>query len=234
MKTPPPPAAGSISRSRNWYRSSTGIFARYPGGKAAGLGGYGALKFALLYPNLFSVVYALHPVATGTGLVPMNSLANWRRMHEAKSRDDLKGDGFSLIFLSMAQAFLPNPDRPPFYCDFMVEMENGELKPDLEHTRKLAAAFLLDHMLPEKAGNLRQMRGIKFDWARYDSNQDHVYSNQVFTRKLEEFGIEHEAEEYRGSPGSKNWTDDGRVYCELLPFFNRHLVFQPATEVPQK
>ena len=194
------------------------------------MGGYGALKFALLYPEIFSVVYALNPVATGTGLVPMNSLANWKKMHDAKSAGDLEGDIYSQVFLAMAQAYLPNPDRPPFYCDFMVELENGELKPSIENTQKIQAAFLLDHLLPEKAGNLRTMRGIKFDWARYDPTQDHVYANQVFTRRLEELGIEHEAEEYRGNPWNKNWTDDGRVYCELLPFFNRHLVFQKTAD----
>ena len=34
------------------------------------VGGYGALKFAMLYPDLFSVVYAMHPVGTGTRVVP--------------------------------------------------------------------------------------------------------------------------------------------------------------------
>ena len=55
--------------------------------------------------------------------------------------------------------------------------------------------------------------------------QDHVYSNQSFTRKLDDLGIEHEAEEYRGDPWNQNWTENGRFYTRVLPFLNRYLVF---------
>jgi hypothetical protein len=69
------------------------------------------------------------------------------------------------------------------------------------------------------------MRGLGFDWARYDPNYDHVYANQQFTLKLDELGVEHEAEEYRGDPWSNNITDYGRFYTRVLPFLSRHLVF---------
>jgi hypothetical protein len=70
------------------------------------------------------------------------------------------------------------------------------------------------------------MRGIAFDWGRFDSNPDHVYANQAFSKKLRDQGIEHEAEEYNGDPFSKNWIEQGRVYARMLPFFARHLVFE--------
>jgi hypothetical protein len=190
------------------------------------MGGYGALKMAMLHPEVFSVVYALHPSATGTGWVPMSSVVDWAKVHRAKSFKDLEGDGFAQVFTAMSQAFLPNPGRPPFSCDFMVEMENGAPKLNVAHAQKLQDGFLLDHMLVRYADNLRKLRAIKFDWGRYDSNQDHVYANQAFTRKLDELGIEHFAEEYRGNAWEKNWTDDGRVHDELLPFFSRYLVFE--------
>jgi Putative esterase len=189
------------------------------------LGGYGALKFAMLYPDLFSVVYAMHPVGTGTGVVPGHTRPDWRNIHQAKSFADLDPNGYSRPFVAMAQAYLPNPSRPPFYADFMVEMENGEPMVNMENVKTLQSRFLLDQMLPAKSANLKRMRAIGFDWARYDPNPDHVYANQTFTRKLDELGIEHDAEEYRGDPWSRNWTDDGRFYTRALPFFERHLVF---------
>jgi hypothetical protein len=73
---------------------------------------------------------------------------------------------------------------------------------------------------------LKSLRAIKFDWARSDPNQDHVYSNQALTHKLNEFGIVHEAEEYNGLWGAGNWDEGGRVYSEVLPFFQRYLVFE--------
>ena len=203
------------------HRNSRGLAGDFVGGR-------GALKLAMQAPEVFSVVYALHPVATGTGWVPMASHPNWQKIHQAKSFEDLGDDGRARAYLSFHQAFLPNPDRPPFYCDFMVELENGKPKFHVENARKVREAFLLDHTLEDHAANLRTMRAIGFDWARYDPGQDHVYANQAFTRKLDEHGIEHEAEEYRGDPWNQNWTPHGRFYARVLPFFGRHLVFDPV------
>jgi S-formylglutathione hydrolase FrmB len=188
------------------------------------VGGRGALVLAMFYPDMFSVMYAMHPVATGTGPIPMISKVDWKKIHQAKSFAELD-NGFARPYVSIMQAFLPNPDRPPFYCDFMVEMENGEPKLNAVNTAKLKDGFLLDQKLKEHAGNLMKMRGLGFDWARYDPNYDHVYANQQFTLKLDELGIEHEAEEYRGDPWSNNFTDYGRFYTRVLPFLSRYLVF---------
>jgi S-formylglutathione hydrolase FrmB len=188
------------------------------------VGGRGALALSMFYPDMFSVMYAMHPVATGTGPIPMVSKVDWKKIHQAKSFAELD-HGFARPYVSIMQAFLPNPDRPPFYCDFMVEMDNGEPKLNVVNTAKLKDGFLLDQKLREHAANLRKMRAIGFDWARYDSNYDHVYANQQFTLKLDELGIEHEAEEYRGDPWSNNFTDYGRFYTRVLPFLSRHLVF---------
>ncbi len=190
------------------------------------IGGYGALKFAMLYPDLFSAVYALHPVGTGSGLMPAQTMVNWPRLHKAKTFSELWSDQYAPGFVSMAQAYLPNPDRPPFYCDFVVEMENGEPKLNAENIRKLQSRFHLDELLREYGDNLRKMRGIAFDWGRYDRTQGHVYSNQAFTRKLDQLGIDHIAEEYNGDVSEKNWIEHGRVEDNMLPFFNRHLEFR--------
>lgn len=189
------------------------------------LGAYAALKLAMLYPDKFNAVYALHPVGTGTGLIPMVSRPDWKKMNQATSWDDLAGDGFSQVFIAMAQAYLPNPQRPPFYCDWMVDFKNGQLVVNEENTKKLQSGFLLDQMLLDNVGSLKKIGGIKFDWARYDSNQDHIYSNQAFTRKLDEQGIAHEAEEYGGNTWEKHWITHGRVATDVLPFFQRILIF---------
>jgi hypothetical protein len=92
-------------------------------------------------------------------------------------------------------------------------------------TERLRSGLLLEELIPRYADNLKSLRGFKFDWGRGDLNQDHVYANQAFTHKLNEFGIEHEAEEYEGAWGDKNWGETGRIYSELLPFFRRYLAF---------
>jgi hypothetical protein len=77
----------------------------------------------------------------------------------------------------------------------------------------------------ESVPNLGTLRGLAFDWARFDGNEAHVFSARNLSRDLEDLGIDHEAEEYRGDPFNRIWTDDGRFYTRVLPFLNNRLVF---------
>ncbi len=191
------------------------------------MGGRGALKLAMTHAEVFSVVYALHPVATGTGRMPWVTLPiDWKKIHLAQSLADLGDDVRTRLFVTISQGFLPNLDRPPFYCDFFMEMEDEEVTFRPENARKIKAGFQLEETLDESAVQLRTLRGLAFDWGRFDPIQDHVYANQAFSQQLEDLGVEHEAEEYRGDPWNRTWTDDGRFYTRLLPFLNRHLIFE--------
>lgn len=193
------------------------------------MGGRGALKLAMTYPDVFSIVYALHPVATGAGRMPWRSLPiDWKKTYNAQSAADVGTDGRTQLFVTISQAFLPNPARPPFYCDFFMEPQNG--KPTLHpvNLRRTQTSFHLEEMLDSAAANLRTLRALAFDWGRFDSNQDHVYANQTFSKKLEDLGIEHEAEEYRGDPWNRVWIEHGRFSTRVLPFLSRHLRFEPG------
>ena len=160
-------------------------------------GGFAALKVPMLRPGLFGTVYALHPVGTGTGLQPGTWRPDWRIVHEARNWQDLQRDTYAPVFVAMAQAYLPNPARPPLYCDFMVEPSNGRLEPHTGNIIAMYSRFLLDSLLREHANGLKGLN-IKIDWGRHDPTQGHVYANQAFTRKLEEYGIPHFSEEFAG------------------------------------
>jgi Putative esterase len=196
------------------------------------MGGYGAIRFGMKHPDVFGSVYAMHPVGTGSGVQVMYSRPNWELLTNATSLDDVRKDGFSQVFTAIFQAHLPDPDRPPLFIDLQAHKVGDQLVIDPKVTERLRNNFFLESMIPQYAENLKSLRGFKFDWARNDTNFDHVYSNQAFTRKLNEFGIAHEAEEYNGAWGS-NWGEDGRVYTDVLPFFQRHLVFE-TTETSGK
>ncbi|MGD0302493.1 MAG: alpha/beta hydrolase-fold protein [Bryobacteraceae bacterium] len=189
------------------------------------MGGYGAIRFGMRHPDIFGSVYALHPVGTGSGLLTMYSRPNWDLLANAKSLDDVRKDGLSTIFTSIFQAHLPNPEKPPLFIDLQAHKSGDQLVIDSKVTERLRNNFFIESMIPQYADNLKSLRGFKFDWARNDGNQDHVYANQALTHKLDEFGIPHEAEEYNGLWGHGVWGDDGRMCTEVLPFFRRHLVF---------
>ena len=196
------------------------------------MGGYGAIRFGMTHPEIFGTVYALHPVGTGSGIYTMYSRPDWKLMEHIRSIDEVKNSPFGLIFTSIFQAGVPNVNKPPLYIDLQAHAVGDTLEIDSAVTERLRDNFLLETMIGKYADNLKSLRGLRFDWARNDGNQDHVYSNQAFTHKLNEFGIPHEAEEYNGVWGTGNWGVDGRVYTEALPFFARHLVFGPLVASP--
>jgi S-formylglutathione hydrolase FrmB len=187
-------------------------------------GGRGALKLAMTKADVFSVAYAMHPVATGTGDIPWSSLEiDWPRMHAAKNYSELGGLGRTQVFWAIHQAFAPNVSKAPCFCDFFTEMKDGKAAYDGDRAMAMQKSFLLDETLMESAAALRSMRGLALDWGRFDTTQAHVSSNRQFSRKLEDLGIEHEAEEYRGDPWNRTWTDNGRFAKRVLPFLGSHL-----------
>ncbi len=190
------------------------------------MGGYGALRLGMTHPDVFGAVYALHPVGTGSGVLIMDSRPNWDTLAHAVSLDDARKDGFTQIFTTIFQAHLTNVDRPPLYIDLAARRDGDRLLIDAGLTERLRNNFFIESLVPQYAENLKSLRGFKFDWARSDTNHDHIYSNHALTHKLNEFGIVHEAEEYNGAWGGALTGAEGRtrVYTEVLPFFKRHLV----------
>ncbi len=184
-------------------------------------GGYGALRMVMEYPGAFDSVYSMHPVATDSGERSILALPDWRLMNTAQSWEELDVDVINAIFMLMAQSFTPNPNTPPFYADLMVELIDDELVINADHVKRLRANFLLRERLPDTAHALRNMKYIKLDWGRNDNNPDHVEGNQKFTRMLNTYGVDHEAEEFDGGPFDRYWGEDGRVRTELFPFLRR-------------
>lgn len=189
------------------------------------IGGYGAIRFGMRHPDVFGTVYAMHPVGTGTGVGISMTIPKWDILTNAKLIEDVKKDGGTRIFTTMFQAHLPDPDKPPLFIDLLARQENNKLMIDAELMDRFRNNFYLETMIPRYADNLKSLRGFKFDWTRNDANFDHVYANQAFTRKLNEFGVNHAAEEYTGSFDESNWGTEGRIYAEALPFFEKHLIF---------
>jgi hypothetical protein len=199
------------------HRNSRGIAGIF-------IGGYGAIRFGMEHPDVFGTVYAMHPVGTGTGVSISASLPKWDILTNAASMDDVKKDFRTQIFTTMFQAHLPNPERPPLYIDLLAHQEGDKLLIDSKLMDRFRNNFYLETMIPKYADNLKSLRGFKFDWSRLDGNWDHVYANQAFTHKLNEFGVIHQAEEYNAAFGA-DWGVDGRLYTDVLPFFQKHLVF---------
>ncbi len=189
------------------------------------LGGYAAIKLAMLHPEIFGSVYALHPVATDTGERSMLFVPDWKEIHAANTLSELNAP-YSAPFVAMAQAHLPNPNNPPFYADFIVEQVDGELVPNQETIRRLFNTFHLAELIPNNAENLSQLRGIGYDWGRNDPNQSHVYGARKMTTLLQNYGLQPVAVEHGGSSWDYGFESTGHINMRMLPFFAHHMVFQ--------
>lgn len=187
------------------------------------MGGYGAFKIGMLHPEVFSSIYALSP-----GLLAMvkefgpNS-NSFKEVQNVKTVEDLKKTYYPKVLVAVGRAWSPNPNKPPFFCDFPFSYEGDKMivnQPVLEKWEANMPVYMVD----KYADNLRKMTAIKLDWGRNDSPRFPVQIGML-SQRLENLGINHFSEEYIGDHGNKIWTMDGRVLNDLLPFFNDYLKF---------
>jgi len=187
------------------------------------MGGYGAFKIGMLHPEVFSSIYALSP-----GLLAMvkefgpNS-TSFKEVQNVKTIEDLKKTYYPKVLVAVGRAWSPNPNKPPFFCDFPFSYEGEKMIVNQAILEKWEANMPV-YIVDKYADNLRKMSAIKLDWGRNDSPRFPLQIGML-SQRLENLGINHFAEEYIGDHGNKIWTLDGRVLNDLLPFFNDYLKF---------
>jgi pimeloyl-ACP methyl ester carboxylesterase len=187
------------------------------------MGGHGALKLAMLYPDVFSSVYALSPglLALVKEFGPNSD--SFRDLQKIQTADELKKSYYPKVLVACGRTWSPNAGKPPFYCDMPFTYERDSLVIN-QRVVALWKKNMPLYMLDDYADNLRKLKAIKFDWGRNDSPRFPVQCG-MFSQSLENLGINHYAEEYIGTHVNKIWTVDGRVLNDLLPFFNDYLKF---------
>ena len=188
------------------------------------MGGYGALKIAMMYPDVFSCVYALSPglLAFVKEFGPNSD--SYKQLAVIKTKDELDKTYYPKVIAACARAWSPNLNKPPFYFDLPFNYVGDSLVVDSVVYAKWRDNMPL-YMIDRYASNLRKLKAIKLDWGRNDAPRFPVQCG-MFSQELENHGIEHYAEEYIGTHVNKIWTTDGRVLNEMLPFFNDYLRFE--------
>jgi S-formylglutathione hydrolase FrmB len=193
------------------------------------MGGYGAIKFGMQFPEVFSSVYALSPAFLALVKESGSKGMSYRRISEITTKEELLNphslvDFLALGLVAFGRAVSPNPDHSPFYVDVPYTYQGENLIVDYDvlelwHTH-LPLEMANDHM-----HNLKKLTALKLDWGRNDEFKYVPIGSLMFSMKLESLGVNHYAEEYIGTHTNKLWTDDSRALNLMLPFFNRYLVF---------
>jgi hypothetical protein len=191
------------------------------------MGGYGALKLGMLFPEVFCCVYALSPGALALVKEFGPNSDSYKQLAAITTKEELDKTYFPKVIVDMARTWSPNPGKPPFYCDVPFRYVGEELIVDHTVLKKWNQNLPLS-MIDDYVDNLKELKAIKLDWGRNDASRFPLQCS-MFSQKLENLGIEHFAEEYIGTHTNRIWTEDGRVLNSMLPFFNIYLQY---THVP--
>jgi S-formylglutathione hydrolase len=176
------------------------------------MGGYGTIRIGERYPDVFSSLYLLSPccMAPGGNRSP-ESLAKIEALKDPA--DFNKADFGTKAAIASAAAWSPNPAKPPFYTDQIVE--NGQLQ-KMTETKWAANSGLAT--LDQYISNLKQLKGIAFDAG--DRDQPIATNIKILHQTLDNYKIEHSYEEYQGDHLNKIGE---RIEQKMLPFFSKKL-----------
>ena len=192
------------------------------------MGGQGAVKIGMLFPDVFSSVYGLSSgiFALVKEFGPNGSA--FKQAQEISTKEELTigfNEAVANVVVAMGRTYSPNPLNPPFYADLPFTYVGDSLI--INHkVLELWNNNLLIEIVDDYIENLRKLKAIKIDWGRNDGMEMIPFSNKMFSQKLEKLGIKHYAEEYIGDHYDKLFTDDGRILNDMFPFFNTYLNFE--------
>jgi S-formylglutathione hydrolase FrmB len=189
------------------------------------MGGGGTLRLALAYPGTWAAVYALSPAFLGPhpSYLPGAGLPLVLR---TTNPAEVQRNHPALSTVALSRAFSPNPKAKSFGADLPGSLGADSLaRRDAVLTRWVEASPT--YLLPTHVASLRQLRGLAFDWGAQDEVKHIPPTCRIFSQWLSAYGIPYTAEEYEGTHGSRIMGRTGRMYQQVLPFFNKHLDFAP-------
>ena len=183
------------------------------------MGGYGAITLGMKHPEIFSVIYGLNPGIIGWSKDLTLENPAFSNVLTAKSLDELLAKGvYSVAVVTLAQAFSPNPQRPPFYADFPFAEVNGKLQPSEPAFSRWEENFPVN-MVKKYRANLSKLRGLRFDSGYEDEYLFIPANSRALSAELTGNGIEHIFEEYNGDHRNRLHGRNGRIYTEVMPYF---------------
>lgn len=179
------------------------------------MGGYGAARIAMKYPDVFGSVYIMSPCCLSPrAAAPANPDFD-KALAAIKTSADTAGLPFPLrAQLASAAAWSPNPKNPPLYLD--LPTKDGAPQPDVlaRWTANAPLAFVDQYI-----GNLRLYRAIAIDAG--DQDMTRIDAGKLHDA-LDRYGIANSFEIYHGTHTS---AVADRFQNHVLPFFSQNLCF---------
>lgn len=179
------------------------------------MGGYGTMRLAMKYPQVYSSIYAMSSccLMNNPGAPPPAPAPATRNDDkEAKGAPPALAAIFAKVLSAEAAAWSPNPKNPPTFFD--LPKENDILRPEI------AAKWIANSplaMVDQYVANLKQYHALMMDVGLQDML---LGSNKDMDASLTQIGVPHKFETYEGD--HMNHVKD-RFEANVLPFFSENL-----------
>jgi enterochelin esterase-like enzyme len=191
------------------YRVSRGLVGH-------SMGGYGAARIGMKYPDVFGSLYIMSPCCLSPFDPKRIKPAGMKALESLKSPAGASRLPWYLLPpLALAAAWSPDPKNPPLYLD--LPYRHGALRPGViaKWTANAPLAFIDQYI-----GNLRRYRGIAIDVGDHDPLR---FDARKLHEILDSYGIRNRFTMY---PGTHTSAVAYRFQDHVLPFFSRHLCFE--------
>jgi enterochelin esterase-like enzyme len=177
------------------------------------MGGYGASRIGMKYPDVFGSLYIMSPCCMSARPAGPVNAETEKTLAEVKTPADSAKLPFGLrAQLASAAAWSPNPKNPPLYLD--LPSKDGKI--DQEVIAKWAANAPLA-FVDQYIGNLRRYKAISIDVG----DQDGLKAGAARLHEiLDSYGIPNGFEIYKGTHTS---AVSVRFQNYVMPFFARNL-----------
>ena len=185
------------------------------------MGGYGALRIGMKYPNVFGALYVMSPCCLSVRRPDPNSPQEKAFLNAvAGMKSPADAANFNFFWraqLASAAAWSPDPKNPPLYLDLPVK--DGKVQEDIlaKWEANSPLAFIDQYI-----DNLRKYKAIAMDVGdmdglRFDAEKVHTI--------LDNYGVPNSFEIYHGTHTSAVAM---RFQYHVIPFFSKNLCFTKA------
>ncbi len=179
------------------------------------MGGYGTIRIAMRYPQVFSSIYAMSPCCLSpTSNMDMEAID---RAAKVKNLDELGDkDFFVKAVLAVSVAWSPDPAHPPYYD---LPAVDGKVVPETMAKWAANSPIVTVH---QHVSDLKTLDAIAFDAGDQEQMGGILVSVQAFDQILTSYGIRHTTEIY---PGDHTNRIAVRLQNKVLPYFSAHLKY---------
>lgn len=200
------------------------------------MGGNGALKIGMRFSDMFSSVYAMSPAVLNWSNDFTIKNSGFKRISQSKSEHDIvkaldawgqfdEVGFYAGVFSAMARVYSPDLAVPIIQAKLPVHFIGDSAVYNTTIIKIWEANFPVN-MIDDHVDHLNSLTALKMDWGRNEDFAHIPVTAMQFSKKLEAYRIHHFAEEYIGDHVNMLGGFDGRIYTELLPFFNTYLKFE--------